>query len=49
MTLSGNRGRNRPEKPDPKYPWLIPLIAVVAIAIVVVGLIFAVSMGIKLF
>ncbi len=47
MTLSG--GRNRRNKPDPKYRWLIPAITVFAIVGVVTGIIVAMTMGINLF
>jgi hypothetical protein len=47
MTISG--GRNRRNKPDPKYPWLIPAITVFAVVVVVVGIIVTLSLGIKLF
>ncbi|WP_431279846.1 hypothetical protein [Leifsonia poae] len=41
--------RERPEKKAPRYPWIIPTIVVVAVAIIVVGLIVAVASGIRMF
>ncbi len=42
-------GPVRREKRSPKYPWVIPTIVVVAIVIVIGGIVFAVSNGIRMF
>jgi hypothetical protein len=47
MTLSG--GRKRPEKRSPKYPWIIPAVTVLAVLIIVAGILYALSRGIKIF
>jgi hypothetical protein len=41
--------RERPEKKSPRYPWIIPTVVVLAVAIIVVGLIVAVASGIRMF
>ena len=45
----GRQRYERPEKKPPRWPWLIPAIVIVAALIVVIGVIVAVSDGIRLF
>lgn len=39
----------RPEKKAPRYPWIIPAVIVVAIAVIVIGLIVTVAAGGRIF
>ena len=39
----------RPDRRPPKYPWLVPAIVVLAVAVVVVGLIVTVAVGGRIF
>jgi hypothetical protein len=41
--------REKPEKPEPRFPWLIPAIAIVAAVIVVAGIVVSIVLGVKLF
>ncbi len=42
-------GPPRREKRTPKYPWIIPTIAIVALLVVVVGLVIVVVNGWRMF
>ena len=40
---------SRPEKKSPRYPWIIPAVVVLAVAVIVIGLIVTVVAGGRIF
>jgi hypothetical protein len=39
----------RPERRSPKYPWIIPAVVGLAVAVIVIGLIVTVAVGGRIF
>ena len=47
--MTGGRGRERPEKRAPRYPWIIPAIAIAAVIVVVGAIIAVILTGARFF